>query len=269
MSEPLNLHPAELAYVFSYMKVGTVIGWGPKAFLPPGGGEADDAWYTIGRDRLLADGRLVAGKEAGRHRFTDEMLAIATALSDPQLVLLAQRREGDGVRTLTLHVHDTDVVELSKRGEDQFQAQLERSFSAAAGAAAAFVGASRQSVGEDVRIEANHRIFSKLDDLADEGEVQKALPALMKLGANEEQAKSVLLAFARPKSCGVVSLMYCAANSIQDAETYSVLTNAAGHTWVVFPPADAEGPAVLERSSLGSLVARIVTTASARMMIPG
>lgn len=269
MSEPVILHPAELSYVFSYMKVGHVVGWGAEPFAAPEEERARDAWYAEGRDRLLAAKRLVPGKQPGRHRFSDEMLRIATALSDPQLVLLAQLKQGDGVRTLTQHLAGADVVELARTGEETFEATLQPSFAAAAGAAAAFAGAAPAPIDDEARIEANHKVFARLDQLADAGEVDKVVAALVQLGATEPEAKSAVLAFARPARSGVVSVLYCAANAIQDAETFSLLTNAAGHTWIVFPPADADGPVVLERSSVGALAARILVTVSARMMLPG
>ena len=38
MPEPIHVHPAELAYMFSYMETTSVIGWGDDPFAPPAGG---------------------------------------------------------------------------------------------------------------------------------------------------------------------------------------------------------------------------------------
>ncbi len=266
MDQPLELHPSELAYIFSYMHVGTVIGWGTEPFAPPRG--LADPWYTQGRDRLLRAGRLVPGKQPGRHRFSEPMLRIAKTLSDPQIVLLTQRKHADGVRTLTVHVAGSSVVEMSLRADQDFSVLEHPTLAAAAGAAAAFAGAAREPVDEPARIEGNHKVFARIDQLADEGRAESALPALMKLGAGERQARSALRSFARPAASAVISLMYCAANAVQDAEVYTLLTNEAGESWVLFPPAAADGPVVLERTSIGALAARILVTVSARMMLP-
>lgn len=262
MPDSTHLHPSELAYIFTYMKVGSVIGWGSELFAPPGD---PDAWAGDGLERLRATGRLVEGKQPGRFRFSPAFLDIATALSDPHVVLLAQRKEGDGVRTLTHHIRDTEAVGLSLLPEGHFDLTPQPSFAAAAGAAAAFAGASPKPVDAAVRIEANHEVFQRLDRMADAGELKPVIAALQKLGASEADAKSAVLAFARPLESGVVSMLYCNANNVQDAEAYTVLTNEAGHTWLMFPPADADGPVVLERSSIASLASRLVVTIAARV----
>lgn len=265
MNDSTTLHPSELAYIFTYMKVGSVIGWGSELFAAPGD---PDAWADEGLQRLQASGRLVPGKQPGRYRFHEDFLDVATALSDPQVVLLAQRKEGDGVRTLTHHIRDTEAIGLSLLPEGHFDLTPQPSFAAAAGAAAAFAGASPRPVDERVRIEANHKVLQRLDGMAEAGEIEPVIAALQKLGASEAEAKSAVLAFARPAASGVVSMLYCNANNVQDAEAYTVLTNEAAHSWLVFPPADADGPVVLERSSIASLTSRLVITIAARVKMP-
>jgi len=265
MGESIELHPAELAYVFSYLKAAKVVGWGAEPFRPRGD---EDEWFRTGRDRLQASGRLVPGKQPGRWRFAEAFVGATVALTDPQLVVLAQRREGEGVRTLTVHVHDTDVIGLARRPDGTFELTRHPSFEAAVGAATTFAGAAPRPLERDVRIEANHAVLSKIHALADAGRVDKVVPALVRLGASEPDAKSAVLALARPSAAGAVSVLYCTANDVRDVETFSVLTNAHEHTWVVFPPADVDGPMVLERSSAGALSARVLVTIAARASLP-
>ena len=75
MSEPLLLHPSELAYVFSYMRVGGIVGWGSALFTPPPGGA--DAFYRDGLARLRKAGRILPGKQPGRFRIDEAVSRIA------------------------------------------------------------------------------------------------------------------------------------------------------------------------------------------------
>jgi hypothetical protein len=266
MTDAPTMHPAELSYVFSYLKTGVVVGWGAEPFAAP---TTDaDAWFETGRDRLTKSGRLVPGKQKGRHRFSDEVTRIAATLSDPQIVILTQRREVGGVRTMTHHLSGKVVVEATRRPDGDFAVLELPSLNAAAGASAAFVGAADDTPPSAVRIEANQKVFDRMRELAAKGAKETAAAALVKLGASPAAARSALAALGAPASGGVVSVLYCAANSVQDAETYTVLTSKAGESWVLFPPAAPDGPVVLERTSVASLAARILVAIATRAALP-
>ena len=254
------LHAAELAYAFSYSKTEDVIGWGSKPFVPA---EGTEDWYGQGEERLRAAGRLVGKPDEGLS-FTDDMTSAILALANPQIVLLAQRKEGDGVRTLTVHAAGDDFIGLTRQPDGMFELTRYAELTAGAGACASFVGAALAPLDKDVRIEANYDVLSKLNQLADAGQVDKVLAALTKLGTSEADAKSAILALARPKASGVLSVLYCGGNAVQDVETFSVMTNAHDHTWIVFPPASLDGPMILERASVGALTARVAVGVAAR-----
>ena len=266
MSEPLLLHPSELAYVFSYMRVGGIVGWGSALFTPPPGGA--DAFYRDGLARLRRAGRVLPGKQPGRFRIDEAVSRIAATLSEPQIVLVAQRRDGDGVRLLTEHVAGAHVVEMSMRADGRFAVLEQPSLAAAAGAAAGFVGASEQPAGPLVRLEATQEILARMKKLAAQGRAAAALPALVKLGAVEESARSALAALGRPEASGVASVMYCTGNSVVSSETYSVLTAPNGASWMIYAPGAPDGPVVLERTSIGGLSARILVGITARIVLP-
>lgn len=266
MPEPQTYHPAELSYLFSYLRVQGIIGWGAEPFTPPQG--KADAFYGDGLARLQRNKRLVPGKQPGRHRFADATSKLGATLADPQIVLVTHRREKDNARQLTHHVAGTHVVELSRGAEGDFQVVEYPSLAGAAGAAAAFVGASDQPVTTPVRLEANVKVFARMKELVKQGKSQLAIPALTQLGAEPETARSIASAFGQPTASGVVSVMYCSGNVAQDADTYSVLTSGANESWLTFPPATADGPVVLERTSVSALAARILVGVSAKLVMP-
>lgn len=263
MSNTSSYHPAELATVLSYMRVNAVIGWGPLA--PE---ENSDAFYEDGTRRLQLAKRLLPGKQEGRYRFAEATSRIAATLGDPQIVLLTQRREGAGARIMTHHTRGTNVVELSKGTDGNFQVVEHEALAGAGGAAAAFVGASASAVETPARIETDRATFEHFQSEAKHGSEKAAQECLVKLGATEAEARSAVSAFRAPTACGVISIMYCVGNATVDAEAYAVFTNAADESWVAFPPASADGPMVLERTSLGALTARILVTVAAKMMEP-
>jgi len=265
MAKTSYYHPTELAYVLSYMRVKSIIGWGPEPFTPPPG--LEDPFYADGLARLQRTARLVPGKQPGRYRFAEETSQIAATLSDPSIVFVTHRKEGDGVRIMTHHVAKTHVVELTLGKDGEFQVVEYDSLAGAAGAAAAFVGASMVPVEKPLQLLANEKVFKRIKELA-KGQAPLALAGLIKLGADEASARSIVAAFSAPLAAGVISVLYCVGNAAQDADVYSVVTNADDETWVLFPPETADGPVVLERSSVSALAARILVTVTARMVLP-
>src|SRR5262245_15200945 len=266
MATANSYHPAELAYLFSYLRVQGIIGWGADPFTPPRGQE--DAFYGEGRDRLLRNQRILPGKQPGRHRFADTTAKLGATLSEPQIVFVTHRREQDSARVLTHHVAGAHVVEMSLGTDGNFQVVEHATLAGAAGAAAAFVGATDKPVQTPVRVEANAKVFERMKELARQGRSQLAIAALTQLGADEAAARSVASAFGQPAASGVVSVMYCSGNVAQDVEPYAGLTNSADESWLTFPPATADGPVLLEQTSVGALTARILVGVSVKLVMP-
>jgi len=266
MATATSYHPTELAYLFSYLRVQGIIGWGADPFTPPRGQE--DAFYGSGRDRLVRNRRLIPGKQPGRFRFADATAKLGATLSDPQIVFVTHRRDRDSARVLTHHVAGAHVVEMSLGADGNFQVVEYPTLAGAAGAAAAFVGATDKPVQTPVRIEANAKLFERLKELSRQGKTEQAVAALKQLGADDTAARSVASAFGQPAASGVVSVMYCSGNVAQDVEPYAVLTNSADESWLTFPPATADGPVVLEQTSVGALTARILVGVSVKLVMP-
>lgn len=262
----VDLHPSELAYAFAYSNTREVIGWGIEPFLPAGEGDGDPAGWTLqGEERLVAGGLLVGSPEEGLS-FTPEMASAILTLADPGLVLLAQRKAGDDVRTLTIHVAGDNRVGLVRREDGIFELARYADLTAAAGACAGFVGAAMAPPDPEVRLETDHPTLLKLKRLAGEGD--RAVDLLMRSGASAPDAASASLALAQPTASGVLSVLYCANNIIEDAETYGVFTNSNDHTWITFSPAGPDGPMIFERSTLSGLAARVSVGIAARLTLP-
>jgi hypothetical protein len=194
------------------------------------------------------------------------MTSAILSLASPGLVLLAERRAGEGVRRLTVHAAGDDFVGLTRRPDGMFELTRYADLTAAAGACASFAGAALAPAGSEARIEAGREVLSRLDRLAGEGREDEAAAALVELGAPEADARPAVLAMTRPAAAGVLSVLYCANNEVRDAETFSVMTDAQERTWIVFPPASLDAPMVLERSSVGALAARVAVGVAARLV---
>jgi hypothetical protein len=257
---PLTLTAAELAYVFSYLRAGAVIGWPAETFAPPAGNP--DPFFAAGRDGLLAKRLIRPDRQPGRHRFDDDFVRWAVALTDPSVVVQAQRREGEGARLWSGYARGATVVETTRDTGGRFVLVGRESLAGLAGSAAAWVDPSPAAPTASIRLEVNRPIVDKLRTLSRGGKVAGARPALIQLGATPAQADSALSALATPARGGTISLLYCAGNRVMEAEVYSVLTNAAGESWLLFSPAQAAGPVVLERTALAPLAARLLVTLS-------
>jgi hypothetical protein len=258
----IEVHPSEFAYAFAFARAEAVIGWGRDPFQPEG---PEDDWLEGGERRLTAAGRLVGNPESGLN-FTEEMSSAILTLVNPGLVLLAQRKVGDGVKTMTVHIAGEDLVGLTRDADGMFDLTRYADLVAAAGACGGFVGASDVPLDREARIETDKDGLAEVRHLARDGKIAEAVRALAVLGAESADAHSAAISLAHPAAAGVVSALYCGNNGVDDVETFSVMTNAQDQTWIVFPPASLEGPMILERSSAAALTARIALGVAARQV---
>ncbi len=266
----VEFHPGELGYAFSYAQVEQIIGWGIKPFQPNAKSlEEAQEFFDTGEQRLLELNRLVNGKDNGL-RFEDNTAKAILTLVNPTLVLAAERRVGtDALRRMTVHISPSDIVGLNQRSDGMFEITRYANLSAAAAACAGFCGAALDPFEDDARIDTRKEFLTKLRDYAHTGKTKAAAKAMMAVGMSASNAASATRAMAEPAAIGMLTVYYCAANRVKQAEPFSVLTNKDAETWVVFPPASLEAPMTLERSSITALAARISVGAMARMAILG
>lgn len=263
----IKMHPSELAYAFSYSKTGAVIGWGRDPFQPTteADGDAKD-WFARGAARLLSAGRLVEKPGEGV-TFTDEMTSTILALADPVVVFLAERKAGDGLRRLTVHVTKDAVIGMTHSPDGMFELIRYADIAAAATACSGFLGAAGTPIKAGPRIDTTEAALTEIHGLATAGETALASEKLVALGATEEDAASIVKAMAEPVAAGVLSILYCSGNVATNAQPFSVMTNAKDETWILFPPASLQGPRVLEQSSVPALTGRVLVSLAARLRI--
>lgn len=260
----IKMHPSELAYAFSYSETVDIVGWGRDPFLPTTQADGDPKnWYADGAARSLASGHLVESADDGVN-FTDEVTAAVLAIVDPSLVLLVERKAGEGLRRLTVHLSNDAIVGMTRDADGLFELVRYADLTAAVVACVGFVGASLTPTQARGRIDTTQKALSEVHQLASAGEMEPASASLLALGASAEDASSITQAMANPAASGVVSVLYCSDNVAQLAEPFSVMTNEAGDTWIIFPPASLEGPMVLEQSSVPALAGRILVGVAAR-----
>lgn len=262
----IDLHPSELAYAFSYAQIRDVVGWGLDPFLPsgPADGTLSD-WLAAGEDRLLAAGRLTGTRENGLN-FAPDLTAEVLALVNPDIVLLAQRKVGEGMVRMTVHVAGNIHVGLMRRTDGQFEMTRYQDLLAGAGACAGFVGASLDEVDGALRFETDGATMAQVADLARSGRPDRAAMLLGQKGLSHPDAHALADALAAPVASGVVSVLYVRMNRITDSESHSVLTDRSNRSWVILAPAGEEGPTVVELSSASGLTARIAVGVMARTM---
>ncbi|MEM9343858.1 MAG: hypothetical protein AAGA87_12510 [Pseudomonadota bacterium] len=257
----LHMHPAELAYAFSYSKTVDVVGWGSDPFQPS---EVEkEEWYARGAARLLEIERLIDTEE-GR-RFTEGVTSAVLALADPMVVLLAERKVGDGLRRMTVHLTDDVILGMTRDKSGMFDLVQYADLAAAVAACAGFVGAALDPDQAGARIDTTQEALAGIKAQAASGDTDAAAGSLTALGASPEDAASITRALAKPVAAGMLSILHCSANTTLHAEPYSVLTNAEHQTWAVFPLGSLKGPMVVEHSSVPALTARILVSVAARL----
>ncbi len=259
----ITMHPSELAYAFSYSETTDIVGWGRDPFLPTTEADGDPKrWYADGAARLAEAGRLIGTEEDGLN-FTDEVTSAVLTLADPVLVLMAQRKEGDGMRRFTVHMAKETVLGLTRHPDGMFELTHYADLTAATLACVGFLGAARSPVQAGARIDSTQEALAEIHQLATNGQADVASAKLVKLGASSQDAASIQQAMAAPSAAGMLSILYCADNVARNARPFSVMTNADDDTWILFPPASLEGPMVIEQSSIPALTARVMVEIAA------
>ena len=254
----IKMHPSELAYAFSYSNTVDIVGWGRDPFLPTSEADGDPKdWYAGGAARLSAAGRLTGTSDKDLN-FTDEIVSVVLALANPTLVLLAERKEGDGLRRLTVHMAKDTILGMTHNPDGMFELTHYADLMAATVACVGFLGAARSPSQAGARIDSNQEALQQVHQLATTGQADPAIASLVALGATEADAVSIQRAMAEPMAAGMLSILYCSGNIAQNARPFSVMTNAEDETWILFPPASLEGPMVIERSSVSALTARVL-----------
>jgi len=265
----ITMHPSELAYAFSYSETTDIIGWGRDPFLPTTEADGDPKrWYADGAARLAEAGRLKGTEEEGLN-FTDEVTSAVLTLADPVLVLMAQRKEADGMRRFTVHMAKETVLGLTRHPDGMFELTYYADLTAATLACVGFLGTTRVPVQAGMRIDSTQEALAKVHQLATEGQGDAASAKLVALGASPEDVASIQQAMAAPSAAGMLSILFCADNVARTARPFSIMTNADDDTWILFPPASLEGPMILEQSSVSALTARVLVEVAAWLKMSG
>ena len=259
----ISIHPSELSYLFSFSGTDEVVGWGSSPFRPASGTDLS-GWNGQGAKRLLDAGRLVPREDGSGSDVSPVLTAAVLALANPSLVLLAERKEGDGLRRLSIHRGDDGIWGMTRTPEGMFELALYADLTAAAVAAVGFLGAAVTPAEAGTRVEAAQDVFVDINALAKSGKAEDAAAKLIGLGIPADEAATVTEAMATPAAAGRLSVLYCADNKVRSAVSYSVMTTAAGQTWALYAPASLRSPMVLEHSSVPALAGRIVVNVAAR-----
>lgn len=263
----LLLHPSELAYGFANSRTEEIIGWGKAPFLPKGPDDGDfDAWVDMGAKRLIAAGGMTRTPEEG-FTLAEALTEIILALVDPTLVLLVERKAGEGMRRMTVHLANNDAFGMTRRPDGMFEVVRYAELTAAAVASAGYLGAAMSPVEAGTRLESDAATMKDVRNLATGGQTDDALAKLTELGASAEDAASILKAMAEPAASGMLSVLYCANNVALNAQPFSVMTNADRETWILFPQGSLNGPMVLERSSVQALSGRVIVGVAAQLKL--
>ena len=222
--------------------------------------------WMRGAVRLKAAGGLVGTPEEGLN-FADTLTEIILALVDPTLVLLVERKAGKGLRRMTVHFANNVAIGMIRRPDGMFEVVRYGELTAAAVACTGYLGAALLPVEAGTRLESDAASMKELRALATAGETETALAKLEELGANAEDAESILRAMAEPAAAGMLSVLYCANNVALNAQPFSVMTTAERETWILFPQGSLNGPMVIERSSVQALAGRVVVSVAAQLKI--
>ena len=263
----IRMHPSELAYAFSYSKAVDVVGWGRDPFLPSTEADGDPKrWYADGAARMAEAGHLIETPDNGLN-FSEPVTEAVLALADPAVVLLAERKAGDGLRRMTVHMAKDTVLGITQNPDGMFELTRYADLTAAAAACAGFLGVARTPPHSDARVETDRDAMNKVRDLVIAGQVEAASSKLVELGVSDDDARSIVSSMAEPVASGVMSVLYCSDNSALHGEPFSVMTNADNQTWILVLPANLDGPMIIERSSVSALAARVTVSVAARLKL--
>lgn len=204
----LFLEPAELAYLLQTINAKSVVGVDNAALFPADDTE-NEALLKLGRERLEFHGLLKPVAGTAKMNFDPSLCYLIAIMADPDMAVVTMRQEKRGTYQLITHyLAGRVIVEQMRTVDGLYQLGFVSSLATAVSRIQSAVQLTETNVNQAApQVFLNRQAFSRVKDLASEGETETAVAHLQQEGIDPNLAVSLVAAIQMPTYQGMVIVM--------------------------------------------------------------
>ncbi|MCB9420411.1 MAG: hypothetical protein H6667_11445 [Ardenticatenaceae bacterium] len=204
----LFLEPAELSYLLQTIRARSVVGVNHAELFPADEVE-NEALLKLGRDRLIFHGWLKPVPESGKINFDPSICYLIAIMADPETAVITLRQERRGTYQLITHYLAGQVIVEQRRTSDGlYQLGFVSSLATAVSRIQSVIQLSDTAVNQAApQILLDRQAFTRIKNLASEGQTETAVAELQKEGIESSLAVSLVAAIQMPTYQGMIVVM--------------------------------------------------------------
>jgi hypothetical protein len=202
------LEPAELSYLLQTINARSVVGVDNTALFPADTAE-NEALLKLGRERLELHGLLKPVPDSNKMNFDPSICYLVAIMADPDMAIVTLRQERRGTYQLITHyLAGRVIVEQMRTSDGLYRLAFVSSLSTAVARIQSAVQLSETNVSQAApQIFLNRQAFSRIKNLANEGQTETAVAELQKEGIDASLAVSLVATIQLPTYQGMVVVM--------------------------------------------------------------
>ena len=204
----LFLEPAELSYLLQTIRAHSVVGV-DNVELFPADEAKNEALLKLGRERLTLHGWLTPVSGSSKMNFDPSICYLIAIMADPDMAVVTLRQEQRGTYQLIAHyLAGRVIVEQRRTSDGLYQLGFVSNLATAVSRIQSAVQLSETSVNQAApEIFLNRQAFTRIKNLANEGQTHTAVAELQKEGIDASLAISLVAAIQLPTYQGMVVVM--------------------------------------------------------------
>ncbi len=202
------LEPAELSYLLQTINARSVVGV-DNATLFPADKAKNEALLKLGRERLELHGWLKPIPDSNKVNFDPSICYLVAIMADPDTAIVTLRQERRGTYQLITHyLAGRVIVEQMRTSDGLYRLAFVSSLNTAVARIQSAVQLSDTGVSQAApQIFLNRQAFSRIKNLASEGQTETAVAELQKEGIDPSLAVSLVGTIQLPTYQGMVVVM--------------------------------------------------------------
>lgn len=232
----VTLLSAELAYLFSLLNVESAVGVDADRLFPKKD-KAKVKMFTAGYDALKAREWISKGETSGKDQLNNDLMRFVEVMARPRFAIITEVRSHPErpPKRIVHYVADHLIIEQAFLGRKGYRLTEVEDLTTALLRINRAIGIPDTNRVGDHNVTLNGPVFAKIKQLADAGDLKKALPALKKLKLDETAAQAALISMSRPRTSGTISILELRGQSIIDANALAYFIGEGGG-WVALRP---------------------------------
>ena len=204
----LFLEPAELAYLLQTIRAKSVVGVDNTELFPTDETK-NEALLKLGRERLIFHGWLTPVTGSSKINFEPSICYLIAIMADPDMAVVTLRQEQRGIYQLITHyLAGRVIVEQQRTSDGLYQLGFVSNLATAVARIQSAIQLSETGANQAApEIFLNRQAFTRIKNLANEGQTETAVAELQKEGIEASLAISLVATIQLPTYQGMIVVM--------------------------------------------------------------